>query len=188
MMAGPDFSTIKYQDIKNIGSGVGLLLGYRFSNHWSVEASGFWSTKKYFTDGKYFDKANANVPAYVELYFLDGGCQMVELPIDVRYEFTPGKNSFFMTAGLNSYFMKKESYDYKADASGSVYDGHRNYTNSGSNIFSNLQLSGGYQHKLFSKFVIRIEPYLQVPLREVGIGKMPITSAGVHIGLVRETK
>jgi hypothetical protein len=187
-MLGPDFSSIRSQDIKNIGSGLGLLLGYRFSEHWSVEASGYWSTKKYYTDGKYFNKANANIPAYVDLYFLDGGCQMVEVPIDIRYQFAPGRNSFFVTAGLNSYFMKKESYDYKAHASGSVYEGHRNYKNSGSNIFSNLQISGGYQHKLFSKFVVRIEPYLQVPLGEVGIGKMPITSAGVHFGLVRETK
>lgn len=188
VMAGPDFSTIKYQDIRNVGSGLGLLLGYRFSEHWSIEASGYWSMKKYYTDGKYFNKANANIPPYVDLYFLNGGCRMIELPLDVRYEFAPGKNSFFVTAGLNSYFMKKESYDYKADAAGSVYNGHRNYKNPGSNIFSNLQISGGYQHKLFSKFIVRIEPYLQVPLGEVGIGKMPITSGGVHFGLVRETK
>ena len=188
VMAGPDLSSIKYQEIKNIGSGVGLLLGYRFSPHWSVEASAYWSSKKYYTDGKYFDKTAAGIPAYAEVYYLDGGCKMIELPIDVRYEFTPGKNTFFITGGFNSYFMKKESYEYKADAMGWVYEGYKDYRNSGNKIFSNLQISGGYEHKLFSNIILRVEPYFQVPLRQIGIGSIPITSAGIRIGVLHDTR
>lgn len=188
IIAGPDFSSIKSQEIKNVGSGAGVLLGYRFSKRWSAEISGIWGSKKYYTDGKYFDKSAAQIPWSVDIYYLNGGCNMIEVPLNVRYLFSPHKNTFFLTAGFNSYFMKKEKYTYKADANGMVYDGYRKYTNSGNHFFSNLQLSAGYQYKLFDKIQIRVEPYLQVPLRHVGIGKMPITSAGVHFGLMREKR
>lgn len=188
LKTGPDLSAIKNQRVERIGYSAGLLLGYQFSRNWSVEISGLWSSKEYYTDGKYFDKTSANIPSSINIYYLDGGCNMIEVPVAVRYLFTPGKNSFFITAGLNSYFMNKEHYEYLADAGTGVYEGYRSYKNSGNRPFSNLQVSGGYQFRVFNNTNIRIEPYLQLPVRNVGIGKMPITSAGVHFGLMRLTR
>ncbi len=186
LIAGPDVSTIRNQKVTNIGSNAGLAAGYRFSNKWSMEARALWSSKKYYTDGKYFDKQAASLPASLEVYYLDGGCSMFEFPLLIRYAFTPAKHSFFAAAGLNSYVMKKESYHYRANSYGTVYDGYRSYNRSGNHLFSNLQISGGYQHTLTRGIQVRIEPYVQVPLKQIGIGRLPVTSLGLHIGLMRD--
>jgi hypothetical protein len=188
LKVGPDFTSIKGQRIENTGWAAGIILGYQFHPRWSIEMSALWSKKQYYTDGKYFDKTRANIPANVNIYYLDGGCNMVEVPIAVRYLFSKRENSFFATAGLNSYFMKKEDYAYEANAGTGVYEGYRTYKNTGSHFAATLQLTGGYQFKVFNKTNIRIEPYLQLPLQNVGIGRMPITSTGVHFGLIRNIR
>lgn len=188
VVAGPDVSTIKYQRVENVGYSAGIILGYQFHPRWAVEMSGLWSNKKYYTDGKFFDKTRANIPSTVEVYYLDGGCSMFELPVALRYNFSRKPGGFFMAAGVNSYFMKSENYSYMADGGTGVYEGHREYKKSGNHFLSNLQVSGGIAKKIFKNTNLRIEPYLQIPLKHVGIGSMPITSAGVHLGLIREIK
>jgi hypothetical protein len=51
-----------------------------------------------------------------------------------------------------------------------------------------MQLSVGYNHNITSKIKLRIEPYIKLPIRKIGIGKMPITSTGVYFGIVRDLK
>ena len=186
--AGPDLSTIRSQRVEKVGYSAGITAGYFFSNRISVELAGLWSRKKYYTEGKYFDKTRAHIPANVYIHYLDGGCDMIEIPLTARYMFSLSPNTFFVSAGFNSYLMNKEEYDYEADAGTGLYSGYRSYKRSGNHFASTFQLSGGYEFSIFNKTSLRIEPYLQLPLKSVGIGRMPITSAGVHFGLLRITR
>jgi hypothetical protein len=184
----PDVSRIKGQDVKGTGYSAGVIAGYQLNLRWSVEGGVLWSNKRYFTKGKYFSKAGAGIPSNINLRWLDGGCDMLEFPVLVRYDFSPKKNTFFGTVGLTSYMMKKEDYTYGADAGAgqNYYEGYRQYHRSGDHLFSNLQLSAGYKFSLSSKMNMRIEPYLKTPLKKIGIGKMPITSAGLTFSLMRD--
>lgn len=186
--AAPDISRIKDQDVKGTGYSAGLIAGYQLNGHWSVEAGLLWSRKKYFTTGKYFSKEGAHIPPTVDVLWLNGGCNMFEVPLLARYDFSLKKNTFFATAGLISYMMKTEDYTYgaKVNPSMAYYEGERKYNRSGDHLFSNLQLSAGYKFSLSPKMNIRIEPYLKAPLKKIGIGKMPITSAGLLFGITRD--
>jgi hypothetical protein len=188
LIAAPDLSTIKGQRVSGIGYSAGAIVGYTLNNHWQIEGGVLWSRKKYYTDGKYFNKKGAGVPDYVNVLSLDGGCEMLEFPVVARYNFSQKKNTFFGSAGLTSYLMKKEDYDYKAQAgaSGTPYEGYREYDRSGDHLFANLQLSAGYNFSLSSKLNIRIEPYLKTPLKKIGIGKMPVTSTGLYFAITRD--
>jgi hypothetical protein len=188
LIAAPDLSTIKGQEVKGVGYSAGAIVGYNINNHWQVEGGVLWSRKKYYTDGKYFDKTGPGIPDNVNVLSLDGGCEMLEFPIVARYNFSQKKNTFFGSAGLTSYLMKKEDYDYKAQlgSNGYPYEGYRMYNRSGDHLFANLQLSAGYNFSLSSKLNIRIEPYLKTPLKKIGIGKMPITSAGLYFAITRD--
>jgi hypothetical protein len=190
VVAAPDFSMVKGQDIKGSGYSAGIVTGYRLNNHWSLEAGVLYSKKKYFTDGKYFNKWGAGIPSYINIYWLDGGCNMFEFPVMVKYDFSPKKNTFFGALGVTSYMMKKEDYKYSADAGvgGGSYIGHRSYDRSGDHLFANLQISAGYKYNLSPKLNIRIEPYLKAPLKKIGVGKMPITSAGLFFGITRDIR
>lgn len=184
--AAPDVSMIKGQEIKRAGYTVGIIGGYQVTPRWSFEAGVLWSRKKYFTDGKYFSKAGAQIPASVDIYWINGGCNMFEFPLLVRYDFSPKKNTFFGSLGVTSYMMKTEQYAYGADAGSGYYESSRSYDWSGDHLFSNLQLSAGYKFSLSPKMNMRIEPYLKAPLKKIGIGKMPITSAGLSFGITRD--
>lgn len=187
-IVGPDLSTIKYQQINNIGYSVGLLVGYNISRKVSVETGVFYSNKKYYTEGKYFDKAKAGIPSSVYIHDLDGGCNMFEVPVSVRYNFSTRANTLFATAGVTSYFMKKENYDYKAYTGGTYYDGYKSYKNSGNHFFANMQFSVGYNYQLSKKISLRAEPYIKVPINKIGIGNMPITSTGIYFGIIKNIK
>jgi hypothetical protein len=183
LLAGPDFSTVKLQSVKKMGYSFGLSLGYRFNRHISLESGVYWDKKQYYSDGKYFDKSKTNIPRTVEINDIDGDCSMFEIPVSFRYDFGFGrKGRFFSTVGLNSYIMKKENYDYTTNDYPGWYR-KVSYNNSSNNLFSVLQLSAGYEYSLGKIGRIRVEPYLNIPFNGVGIGSMPISSAGLHLGL-----
>ena len=186
LLANFDLSTVKLQRINKTGYGWQVLAGYRFSKRLSIETGLGWSLKKYYSKGKYFDKKNAKIPDAVNIYFSNGNCKMLEVPLSVKYDFALRKNSnLFITAGLSSYFMKKENYSYTGDYMGWVYDTTRHYSNSGNNLFSVASLSVGYQLQLNKHLSLRAEPYIKMPLHGIGIAKMPITSTGITVGFTR---
>lgn len=190
LMGGGDLSTIKGQEIKGVGYSTGIIVGYTLDNRWQLEGGVLWSRKKYYTDGKYFSKEGAQIPSNIKIHWLDGGCKMIEFPLVVRYNLSERKNTFFASAGLTSYMMRKEDYKYSAQAGagGDNYEGYRSYQRSGDHLFANLQLSAGYKLNLSSKFNISIEPYLKTPLKKIGVGKLPITSTGLNFAISRDLR
>ncbi|HRE50712.1 MAG TPA: porin family protein [Flavitalea sp.] len=187
-LVGPDLSMIRSQKVKNAGYSVGLLIGYRFNDRWAVETGVLWAKKRYYTNGEHFNKYNVGIPHSAELLSLDGSCGMFALPVVARYDFRVDKRSFFAAAGLSSYLMKNESYDYLVDNSGSTYKSHKSYENSGNHLFSNMQFSAGYNHALSRKLTLRIEPYINLPLKQIGTGKIHLTSTGVYAGFIFDRK
>jgi hypothetical protein len=189
VVGGPDVTTIKWQEIQSPGFSVGLTLGYRFNRHLAVEADALWDHKNYYTAGQYFNKAKTDIPANLTLTSMNGNCSMIELPVDLRWDFVQFRHGggLFATAGFSSYLMKKEAYSYEGNW-GATYpsmDGTKSYLNSGNDFFSMLQVSAGYTFKLDHVGDVRIEPYWKIPLRGVGIGSLPMTSTGIYIGITR---
>ncbi|HEY4935625.1 MAG TPA: outer membrane beta-barrel protein [Puia sp.] len=185
-LAGPDLSTVKFQSVKQLGFSLGVLAGYRFNKRFSIETGLLWDKKYYYSNGEYFNKSKTNIPDTVNILNVDGNCNMFEIPISLRYDFASKNNhGFFVKAGLSSYLMKKENYAIQAEVNGHIYPPYpySNNYNLTNNIFSILQLSGGYEHAISGKTNIWIEPYLKIPIQGIGIGNMPITSAGFYIGI-----
>jgi hypothetical protein len=176
--AGPDFSTVKFQDVHQVGSGFGLSVGYRF-NKLAVETGLIWDQKYYYSSGEYFK--NSPQVYYPPNTTFNGHCDMFEIPLLVRYDFSQdNKNGFFAKAGFSSYLMTHQYYSKKVNG---VDSGSWPWTESANYIFSIVQLSGGYEFSIGSKTKIQIEPYIKIPLRGLGEGNMPISSAGIYFGI-----
>lgn len=187
LIAGPDVSTVKFQSVKDIGISKGIIAGFQMNNKLSIEAGIVWDKKYYYTDGQYFSTKNITLPSTVKIESLNGNCDMIELPISLRYVFkSSSKIKWTSTLGLSSYLMKNESYEYMYNNSGSVYQRNKTYNTASEFWFSVMNLGVGYNRKLGKVADLRIEPYLKIPLRGVGIGELPLTSAGITIGLTRK--
>ncbi|MET0300105.1 MAG: hypothetical protein ABW036_10100 [Flavitalea sp.] len=187
-MGGVDLTNVRFQKINNIGSQYGGLAGYQFSKKWSIELGFFVDKKYYYTDAEYYDKSGINVNPNSKVLWVDGNCLMFEIPVSVKYDITNTyRSNWFVTAGLSSYFMKKEKYDmlYLYTSSGSTAVHDYEYKNSDKSYFSQLRLTGGYTYKLPRNFGLRIEPYFNLPVSGIGSGKLKLVSAGLNAGIVK---
>ncbi len=187
IIIGPDISTIKFQSIKNAGINVGIILGYQLNKKVSIETGLIWDKKFYYTEGRYFNTGKINLPAYAKISNVNGYCEMIEIPLNLKYDFKfSGKANWFSVAGLSSYFMNKENYNYTIVSAGQPYPYNKNYKESSQFLFSALNISLGYAHSLGKVGTFRAEPYVKIPLKGVGIGSLPITSVGVNIGITKK--
>jgi len=193
LLAAPDLSTVKFQRMKGVGTTFSLLLGYQFNKKWAVETGVSVDRKRYYTDAEYFNTSKlppGTIPSNWALKYLDGTCYMWEIPINVRYNFSEDKKSkWFATAGLSTYLMTRENYNYNYDwwtsnAYGNATE-NWDWKKPSQYWFSIINLSVGYEHRLGRIGNLRIEPYLRVPLSGLGTGSLNIQSAGLNIGITR---
>src|SRR5688500_15353569 len=128
-LGGPDFSMVKSTNIQGTGYSIGLLAGYNISKKFAVESGVLWDRKRYFAEGKHFktDKLNWQ---HVTIYDLSSYCDMFEIPLNIRYNASVNsKRTWFVNAGLSSYLMKKENYDYYYERYGVYQRGSKEYKN-----------------------------------------------------------
>lgn len=187
ILGSPDLSTIKMQSIKKVGYNFGLLLGYSFNSRWAIETGIYYDRKKYYTDGEYFSKEKQPRLYYYDIKTVDGFCDMWEIPLNVRYNFSRGdKMNWFATGGLSNYLMTGETYSFSGSSPMNP-NWHQTwpYKTPYKYWFSILDLSVGYEQRLGKIGNLRLEPFVRVPLTGVGTGSLSIMSAGLNIGITR---
>lgn len=189
IVLSPDFSTVKMQQMSKVGYNAGILIGYRFSARWSVETGALWEKKYYYSKGEYFNTGKINLPSGTVIDDVNGWCNMIDIPVLVKYNFSIRKDhSWFANAGLLSYIMNKESYTYKYTRYGNQYERGWDYKGSTRNWFSVIQLGLGYEHTLGRLGNLRVEPYIKLPVGGIGIGNLPVSSAGLNIGILKSIR
>jgi len=183
-VAGLDFSTVKFQESSDLGFTAGLLAGYQLNKKWAIETGLLWDKKNYYTSGQHFNTSKLSLPSHTNILYAVGYCNMYEIPLNVRYQFGSAKNhSWFVAAGASSYLMQKEDYHYEYERYGVTYYSNKTYKASSKNWFSVANISGGYIREMAGGLNIRVEPYLKLPIKGMGIGSLPITSAGIQVGV-----
>jgi hypothetical protein len=186
VLAGTGITTVEGQKVQRMGMDIGIVAGYSAGRHWAFEAGLLWSRKHYYSSA---DKLKEEVyaPRYYVLTDVQGDCRMIEIPVTVQYHFGGRKGNFFASAGVSSYLMKREDYvyNYKNPQYGSEYAYPYTYRNATRDWASQLQLSAGYRLSLPRNFRVRLEPYVQLPLKDAGYGRLPLTSAGLRVALTK---
>ncbi|GAB3793674.1 hypothetical protein GCM10028819_05710 [Spirosoma humi] len=186
----PDLSSIGLKNFARPGTNVGVLLEYRLAPRWSVQTGIIQSTKIYratasdYTLNNYYKNAMYTIPQGA-----DGQCRMLDIPLNVRYDFllsprADGRSPsrWFITGGVTSYFIEQETYVYK-------YTGYAHkpipvYSEKGDNYgFSQVNLSAGYERALTKRLSWQIEPFMKIPLKQVGYLKLNLLSTGTFFSI-----
>ncbi len=188
IMSGVDLSSINFKSIKT-GANKGFIIGYAFNKKWSIESGLLWDTKRVYDDGKYFNPPGYTPTNGIKIIAVNGKSRLYELPLNIKYNFISGKHNLFATTGLSSYFMRSENYDFEYTLNNQP-GGHNylSYKNKTKDWLSVANFSLGYTHKLGGNGSIRIEPYLKIPIKNIGVGNMPITSTGLNIGFIKKLR
>ncbi|MEP7376631.1 MAG: porin family protein [Chitinophagaceae bacterium] len=185
LSTGPQFSQVKGQGFGKNGIHTGVLSGYQFNKRLAIETGLFISQKRYYTKGNYFDmsKIKPAMPAGMELESLSGKSMVLEVPIKLKYDFvSTNKKSVFGTAGLSGYFLARESNKYQIMVNGNRQSTSGSYSGNNNPAFA-IQLSAGYEYKTTKKAILRIEPFVQIPFKGMGMGSLPVMSTGINLGI-----
>lgn len=183
-VAGVDKSTVKFRYGNDPGVNLGILAGYHFNSHWSVHTGVVYTQKNYKVAGEDFTAPKGSWASYLNIKDVTGSCRMWEIPLLARYTMgNTGNKSSFISAGLSSYFMTKESYDYFYYINGQPATRSISLNSDDKHILSVLHLSVGFERMISKKWGVQVEPYAKLPLGGVGYGSIKLSSFGLNFSL-----
>lgn len=184
---GADISSVKLFSFRNspVSPRFGVGIGYQINRRWSVQTGFYASRKRYLAGPEDYKTGSGGYWTNTRIISVDANCLVYEIPLQVRFNvFEKGRQVFYAIAGISSYLMQKETYDYTLIRNG-YYDPYRaSYSFSGNrHPFSVLSLSAGIQQQLGKRTGLLVEPYVQLPMGGVGEGSIRLYSFGIQTGL-----
>lgn len=181
LSAGPGISGVHINNAGKLSIVYGIGLSYSISKKFTIRTGFYRSKKIYSVAPNDYHFPNGSGGNYDDLQSVDANCNVDEIPVNLYYSFGKVKNhNWFVSTGLSSYLMKKESYEfYYKTTTGDVYENDWSIKNKNKNIFSVLNLSGGYQYSFNKQFSVMAEPYINLPLSGIGAGKVKLNSGGI---------
>ena len=184
----PDFSsTSMTNEYTAPGKAFGAMIHYHIGNRWSVSVGAIKNNKTYTGSGENYRppngywKHNTNgiVPSTI-----DGACNILEFPVMVQYTIAGnGKNRWLIGGGASSYVMLTESYQYNFEQPNPGAKEGWNSRHSSRFLFNMVNFTVGYEHQVLPGLMIGIEPYVKIPLEEIGWSNLKLFSSGASITL-----
>lgn len=176
VLAAPDLNGVGSFGQGKVGSNFGLLFSAGLFKKLTLSTGVLYSVKPY-SEGA--ENYTAHVlPATPSSIIAD--CRMLDIPLNVGYQlYDKHQNKISVGTGLSSYIMLHESYTFN-------YSGYSsNYTvpNSNKYFFGVLNLNATYEHQINSKVGISLQPYLKLPLTNLGYSQVRLQTTGVAVGL-----
>lgn len=182
----PDFSSTSSR-YSAPGKAFGAVIHYHVMPRWSVSAGVIRNSKQYTGDGedykppvgywKYY--TNGIIPESV-----DGSCDVVEFPLMVQYTIaSKGKHKWLAAAGTSSYLMLSESYRYKFEEPNPGAKEGWASKNTARFYFNMINVTVGYERQVLPGLMIGIEPYVKIPLEEIGWSNIRLFSTGASFTL-----
>lgn len=187
IMGAPDINGVNSFQQSKTGTNVGLLFsiginkltlttGVSYSyKPYNTPFNGYQNSSSTYSSGYYFRANPINVLA---------DCRMLDIPLNIDYQlFNKNKNKLSIGTGLSSYIMLKESYAYEYANPAAVGPRGYNIASPGQYLFGVLNLQATYKRQVNAKVGVSVQPYLKLPLGEVGASQVRLQSAGVAVGL-----
>uniref|UniRef100_UPI00404A2EA6 hypothetical protein n=1 Tax=Fulvivirga sp. TaxID=1931237 RepID=UPI00404A2EA6 len=176
----PDVSSVGYFKGGKVGNNFGISIDYQLSKKLRLSAGAIHSRKYYSTTDQvssygYYGAVSTDTER------LDGDCKILDVPISMSYLIlTRSNSSVFVSGGLSSYFMLSERYQLTKNDS---VEWDRSYSNENNHIASIFNLSFGYERAISKNLSFQFEPFIKMPVKDIGEGKVDLVSSGAFLNL-----
>lgn len=181
VLAAPDLNGVGSFQQSKVGTNAGLLFSAGVSKRFTISTGALYSVKPYLTN---FEDYHTAYKFHVSPVNVTADCRMLDIPLNLGYQvYNKQQNRLSIGTGLSSYIMLHEHYTYNYN---NVYAyGPSGYTvpKSSKYFFGVLNLNATYERQLNSKIAISAQPYLKLPLTNIGYGQVKLQSTGVAVGL-----
>lgn len=163
--------------------GISLLLGYKISPKISLETGISFQNKEYYTSGNYFNKSILGANGSVD--GIEAENSFIEIPLTLKYDWLNKKqHNIFTGIGVSSYLVNREKYEFEEDVAGTINNKSVEFTTLTSTMFATCNFSLGYQFNFQKLGSIRIQPYLNIPLKGLGKSQEYLVSRGINVGWI----
>jgi len=182
---GPDVSLVGFSEVTKPGTNLSILLEYQLNRRWSINSGITYSKKNYKAKGEDYHPPKGFWDYGVVPDMTDATCEVIDIPINIRYYFRPAKsNRLFASTGLSTYLMLTEDYKFQYARDDPQYlvlswSGK----NENQHYFAIYNLSVGYQRSMGKQWFLEIEPFVKLPLTGVGFGEVDLWSTGASFSL-----
>jgi hypothetical protein len=173
----PDFSSVMKIELNRPSYNTGVSLEYFISNKFSVSL-GILNSRKVYTAKS--DAYSFSGPVYHKPDRIEGKCTVYDIPLNIKYYYASGRRfRNFVSTGISSYVMRKESYKYEYSNYTKTYD----YPKGNNHLFSVINISIGGECQLTPRITVGLEPFLKIPTKGVGEGKIKLNTVGSFLSI-----
>ncbi|MEP4535212.1 MAG: hypothetical protein ABJ004_19095 [Cyclobacteriaceae bacterium] len=179
----PDFNSLGLANEKKATGKLGAKLFWEFLPRTHLELGVFYNNKKYIASGEQYKPpagywayyTNGEVPTEV-----DGSCRVIDIPIVLSYRLLDrNKWSLIIAGGVSTYILLDQYYYYRFDQPNPGASEGWNTRENETLKWRIADLSLGWEYELNTQTTFRVEPYVQIPMDEVGWGNVSLHGSGV---------
>jgi len=163
------------------GSNVGLLFTAGLFNRLSITTGATYSSKPYYTDAADYHTAYTFKTSPSSIL---ADCRVLDMPVNLDYMlYNAHRNKFSIGTGISSYIMLHESYQYFYDQPYAKGPSAYTVTHPGKYFFGIANIQATYERQINSKFGLSLQPYMKLPLTNIGYSQARLQTMGVAIGV-----
>lgn len=183
-VGGAESSGTSASKLDKVTPRAGLVIGYQLGSRMSLQTGFFTSHKKYVAGPSDYYAKSGTYWSTVDITSVKANCLVYEIPFNLRFDFHPSSKSFriFTLAGLSSYIMKKEDYQYTYKRYGYTNTAAATYSGN-QHLFSVLRVGGGIEKQISESFSFHASPAISIPLAGVGEGAVKLYSTDILLGV-----
>ena len=180
----PDLNGVERFQSNKVSYSIGAGLIYNISNKLSIEAGAAYGKKTYQTGFSSFRPASYSL-FQVKPNVVSSGFDVMDISLNLAYTLlNKGKSSIGFGVGISSYLMLDEQYSFtyqnmNARGLSSFSTGYQN-----NHFFGIANLNLSYKRNLTNNVKLAFNPYLKLPLTDLGYGNIRLRSAGMSVGVI----
>ena len=180
VVTGPDLSSAgSFSNFYDAGSKIGITIDYNLNRNWAISIGAVRSNVHYKADMQDYSPPEGYWYDGIQASLTRAECSLIDIPISLSYRFLHFDNSrLYATAGVSSYIMLSEDYRFSYQSDQQNLPQRWSEDTGTTHFLSNAGFSVGYELDVTQNMSIRAEPFLKVPLREVGWGNVDLYSMG----------
>lgn len=168
LLVAPSYNGVDQLNKLQPGADAGILLTLGI-NRWSFSTGAVYAKKLY----------DASYDSSYGWQQVDADCRVLDIPLNISYAFIQNaKSSFSLGTGISSYLMLREDYRYLNSDREDLH-----LVNENQHWFSVLNLQATYARRLSSRLSIHVQPFVKIPVNDIGQYKVRLQSYGMALGV-----
>lgn len=182
-----DMNTVNALSNSKSGLSYGIGMNYRITKFLSAGTGIYYSQKKYTSDKYSYNTTEKPFSTWASYSKqIDASCNVIDIPLNLNVMLSKTqKMGIVASAGLSSYIMLSEKYNFIYNPSPYYSSNGREYTikNKNEHILSVVNLSVGIEKPVGKQSSIVIQPYAKLPMSGIGQGQTDLKSFGIGFQL-----